>query len=697
MGSQELGPVDRAVSLVRERRDFLLQGGAGSGKTESLKQVVQTLTHGDPSLTIACITHTNKAADEIQDRVNADITVATIHSFLSSLIKPYGRDIQRVFPELFLVERFEPYTLEYYAEDDKERKKQEHERFKKWHKTVSDRRRIVLQASTDKVTGKREYDKDPDHYNSALNGLIEEVNSAIRDYVASRSPKEFHYNETIFDNFKECSFGHDGLLAVTSRIFDQSPLLGKILGDRFDCIFIDEYQDTNAEIIWALLATLHQKRAVIGLFGDSEQAIYSDGIGNARSYVDDGKLVLVEKEDNFRCSPQVIEVANQFRSDGLSQKVALKTRDDGTLETKEDREGSVVFYYAIMPVTEGSESNDSEENNNPPTFESARDALIEQVAHNHPNFIQLKLTNKSIAQNVGFGRLYQIFDGRYLDPRDRIKSTLDRLQLGELFELVQLFGAIEGDRRAYNRLIARLRKRHFVIRSVEDKRKLHEILRSLNVEDRGAYEAVDFAAEEGLIRRSDSHNAFLARRRELLERLSNDPVFKEFEQLHCEGANTLLRMKKALASASTTHLNEALLDERYDDMSRDLKESQFQENLFSPDLKFSEIAAYYRYEDDDATFATMHKTKGTGIPQVMVVLDEYGWNQYDFLSCFSGKPPETSREESTRKLLYVACSRAEKDLICVRLVRDEHEAQKISAFFPEAKRVDLALTGNSPD
>ena len=68
------------------------------------------------------------------------------------------------------------------------------------------------------------------------------------------------------------------------------------------------------------------------------------------------------------------------------------------------------------------------------------------------------------------------FSDRYRDPRERMKRTLDRLQFAEIIELVRLFKSLPGDRRAYNRLISKLRKRYFSIRSVQDKETLEGLL-----------------------------------------------------------------------------------------------------------------------------------------------------------------------------------------------------------------------------
>lgn len=689
MDSQKLNPVDRIAELVLGGENFLLQGGAGSGKTESLKRVVQKVLSADQNLKIACITHTNKAADEISDRISADIKVSTIHSFLGEIISPFKRNIQYVFPILFELPPFEGLGDEHYGGDEKLRKTEEHGRYKKTYEKLEKRRQTVLGELTPKVTRKSEYDKDPEAYIAQTNKLIGELNEEVRTRLADRNPDEFFYNETKFDNFNEPSFGHDGLIAIACKMFDEFPVLGKIVSDRHSCIFIDEYQDTNADVVRVLLRGLPKSsRTVIGLFGDSEQAIYSDGIGSAQEYINAKEIVLVEKEDNYRCSPEVITFANQFRTDGLKQEVALKTLDDGTIETLESRKGSVKLLYDFAPAKVDTGDSTQDKKTNAALFRGALDDLVGRVSQDFPDYVQLKLTNKSIANDAGFGQLYQIFADRYPEPRDRMSKTLDQLQFYEIFNLMTLYRSLPGDRRAYNRLITNLRKRGFTISSISDKANLDGMLRKFTDANLSAYEAVRFAVKAGLLNISESHQAFLSRRDELLTRLNDDPVFAAFEALHASGHRTKLQMLKEIRAKPRENLDAEIVEADYEDRARELKQKMFFDALFSDELGFAEILSFYDYEENDVGFATMHKTKGTGIENVLLVVDEYGWTtEYDFLNCFSGEIPETKRDIASRKLLYVAASRTKKNLVCVRLMNDQAELDCISPYFREAIHV----------
>lgn len=44
---------------------------------------------------------------------------------------------------------------------------------------------------------------------------------------------------------------------------------------------------------------------------------------------------------------------------------------------------------------------------------------------------------------------------------------------------------------------------------------------------------------------------------------------------------------------------------------------------------------YTRYLNEETEYITMNKTKGTSIPSVIVVMEEYFWNEYDFSLIYS--------------------------------------------------------------
>lgn len=692
MASQRLEPLEKILAHIERCENFVLQGGAGSGKTETLKQVVQKLTDRSSPRRLVCITHTNKAADEISERIYGKAEVSTIHAFLGALVRPYMANIKAVLPEFFTLPHFERLGEDETGDTTKDKAKSEYDRFGKAHEKLESRRQTVQSLKTEKVTGKRIYDKDPDLYIGSHNQLVDEVNAQIKEELQSVDASAIRYNETAFNSFKDPSFGHDGLIEIASMLIQRHSNLRKILSDKFDCIFIDEYQDTHPDVVKSLVQASSDSDLTLGLFGDSEQAIYSDGVGDVEAYIDNRDFTLVQKQDNFRCSPQVIKVANSFRCDDLEQKVALKLLDDGTFEALSSREGSAKLYFAVAPEKVQLEGESKTETNSRHKAECAelRDRLVDTVVQKHPTFTQLKLTNKSIASDVGFGTLWEIFDANYQSPREEIKRALKRLQFEQLFELINLHEALPGDRRAYNRLIEIIHRSGTKIKTTRDKSDVSRDLERLKEPSSLAYGTIEFAIERGFISQSDSHGSFLMRSNEFLKDFKADDCIQEFQKLYDGGANTKPRMLKKLNVENQTHIDASMVEDSYEALERKLKKYIFLKRLFSPDLKLSEVLSFYKYEATEGIFATMHKTKGTGIDDVLVVCDEYGWvSEYDFSSCFTGQKPQTKREVQSRKLLYVACSRTKSNLAFVRLVPNVEELRYLKTVFDDFEQILL--------
>src|SRR5690606_38916001 len=98
-----------------------------------------------------------------------------------------------------------------------------------------------------------------------------------------------------------------------------------------------------------------------------------------------------------------------------------------------------------------------------------------------------------------------------------------------------------------------------------------------------------------------------------------------------------------------------------DDKLIDFKEKK--EYLYNrvKDVKFSEFQKLYEYLEGQTPFSTQHKTKGTEFDNVLVILDNGGWNNYNFGNLFL-KTGTASVLDRTQKIFYVCCTRAKKNL-----------------------------------
>lgn len=250
---------ERILECLKGRVSFLIDAGAGSGKTSSLIRALDYIRGPERRALVqdgqhvACITFTNVAKNEILERTDHDrlFRVTTIHDFLWDAIQPFQKELRAA---LFVFNSELP---------------------------AKSRRRV-----------------DGTELSIAM---IEKPTISYSDRGA---------------NFLEGRIYHDDLLAVAEVMFRSHPMLAKVVAARFPFIFVDEYQDTHSSVISILMDHLIKAKAppVIGFFGDKFQSIYPDGVGEL-SADHQAELVIIKKEENYRCSETVIDVLNRIRDD----------------------------------------------------------------------------------------------------------------------------------------------------------------------------------------------------------------------------------------------------------------------------------------------------------------------------------------------------------------------------------------------
>lgn len=667
----QVTPLEKIQECITNKKSFVLQGGAGCGKTETLKQTLQILAKDYSKKRIVCITHTNLAVNEIIDRVGEGYNISTIHSFLSSLIKNYTKAIQEVIHEIFTVDEVEVETEESSVLTGNELKKANHDNYKNAYKKYAKLKYIAKGETSPKELGKREYDKSQNEINQALNEGISALNNEVRRIIESKNHRDIEYNDSRFDRFADLSFGHDSLLKITSLLFQRYPKIGQILCDKYDFILIDEYQDTHKDIVEVFLKHLPKDRqTTIGLFGDAMQSIYSEGIGDVRAYIDSGNLVEIQKEDNFRCSEQVKNFINVLREDALRQELAFKIKEDGTKETLEDRQGQVRLLYSVWGAQKPHTRSSPEEKQ---AYLDFVDRLIDRADGEGVLHKKLMLTNKSIAVKVGFATLYKVFADRYMEIKDEIERVLSSIQV---LELAELCDAYSGSNKRYNFILTELKKSGFVLNKLEDKSKIVDVFEKITAGDLSIAKTLEIAFEEKVISKSDSYLAYIDRKNSFLAELKEDRAYQLFRDRFNSGNNTMTKMAT---------LDPELTEEVFNEFKSNLDRERFYEALFSESISFNEVIKYFRYLSEECDYITMHKTKGSGIENVLVVLDEYFWTQYKFQFSPDSTQPSSVFTPPTMKLFYVACSRTIKNLTVVKVVTSDEEKHLIKTF-PDFKK-----------
>lgn len=368
---------EQIQKLITDGKSFVLEAGAGSGKTYTLIQTLNYLIQNKgeelikSNQKIVCITYTNVAKNEIIDRIehNELVLVSTIHEFLWSSIKQYQKQLKIELCKL----------NEINLEKDKEKAKE--------------RGKVLVSRYIEKLAERIK--------------LVDKV----------------EYNDTSFNDFENGVIQHDDVIEIAKMMYEGYPLLTDIVSAKYPYIFVDEYQDTAEETIFCLLDCLlkrNNEKCVIGFYGDSYQKIYNYGVGSLEMYYasNGGLLELIKKEENYRSSKSVVELLNNFRSN-LQQK------------PQKEIQGSAKFiYWANHPVKQAKQKVKDFNEENAPLKNQFYNEVVQKLSQKgwlfegKTNSKILVLANSRVANRAGFGNLYKFFADRYpLNVKERL---LDR-------------------------------------------------------------------------------------------------------------------------------------------------------------------------------------------------------------------------------------------------------------------------------
>ena len=103
---------------------------------------------------------------------------------------------------------------------------------------------------------------------------------------------------------------------------------------------------------------------------------------------------------------------------------------------------------------------------------------------------------------------------------------------------------------------------------------------------------------------------------------------------------------------------------------------------------FKEFQKLYSYLEGFTPFSTQHKTKGAEFDNVLVILDNGGWNSYNFQNLFLGSGTESVLKR-TQKLFYVCCTRSKERLAIYYNSPSDDILNKAKEWFGEANVVPI--------
>ncbi|HEY3373538.1 MAG TPA: DNA helicase PcrA [Candidatus Aquicultor sp.] len=374
---------------------LLVVAGAGSGKTRVLTYRIAYLIKekGVNPLNILAITFTNKAANEMKERVallvgriSRAMWVSTFHSTCVRILRAEADRLG--------------YSSNFVIYDDK------------------DSTRLVTYCMRDLNIDNKRYpaSKIANAISDAKNELIDAETFAMRAIThPERVVADVYklYQERIYQSN---AMDFDDLIMNAVSLFKLFPSVRETYQEKFQYILIDEYQDTNLAQ-YELVRTLAGKHRNLCVVGDEDQSIYKFRGADIRNILefenDYPDANVIKLEQNYRSTKTILKAANFVMQNN-------RTRKPKALWT-ENEEGELIVR------------SQSENEHEEATFVATE---IEQMVKTGTKYRDMAVFYRTNAQSrvleeifLRFGVPYRIIGGLKFYDRAEIKDILAYLRV----------------------------------------------------------------------------------------------------------------------------------------------------------------------------------------------------------------------------------------------------------------------------
>jgi DNA helicase-2/ATP-dependent DNA helicase PcrA len=303
----------------------LILAGAGSGKTRALTfRIAHLLEKGVFPANIFAVTFTNKAADEMRERVvnlagnmGRSVWVSTFHSLCVRILRMSGMHIG--INNNFVI--FD----------------------------AIDQQQLIKNCMRELNINEKRFDY------RAIQNRIENAKDELITADAYRRMATGYFEETVADIYslyqrkleKNNALDFNDLIMKTIMLFKAEKNVLESYQERFRYIMVDEYQDTN-HAQYVLVSLLSGKYKNLCVVGDDDQSIYGWRGADIRNILDFEKdypdVCVIKLEQNYRSTRMILKAANSV----IKQN---QQRTNKELWTEND-EGNPIDYYCAFDASD---------------------------------------------------------------------------------------------------------------------------------------------------------------------------------------------------------------------------------------------------------------------------------------------------------------------------------------------------------
>jgi len=282
---------------------LLVLAGAGSGKTTVLvNRIAHIIAQGEAGWRMLAITFTNKAANEMKERLRAmlgdagdEIWAGTFHSVCAKLLRRHGGGLEG-FDSHFAI----------YDTDDSRRVMKEVQRQLRIDDKFLPHKAILgaVSRAKDQLISPEEYGKI--YGNESRQRQIAECYALYQKLLRQANAMDF-----------------DDIIVHTVRLLESNEQVREQYQRRFRYILVDEYQDTN-HAQYRLVSLLAEGYGNLCVVGDDDQSIYKFRGATIENILQFEKqypqATVIRLEQNYRSTQNILDAANKVIAYNESRK-----------------------------------------------------------------------------------------------------------------------------------------------------------------------------------------------------------------------------------------------------------------------------------------------------------------------------------------------------------------------------------------
>ena len=299
---KDLNPAQLAAVEYVDGPEMIV-AGAGSGKTKVLTfKIAYLLKKNFTPESILALTFTNKAANEMKDRIKEligkkaeDLWMGTFHSVFAKILRIEAKHINYK-SNFSIYDTIDSLSLVSNIMTD----------------LNIDSDNITPNSIRHRISFLKNYMISPQEFRSKHVGSF--LEEKITEVYVEYQKRLVEFNAMDFDD----------LLLKPIELFNEKKNTLQKYKSRFEYLLVDEFQDTN-KAQYELLKLLVSRSGLISVVGDDAQSIYSwrgANIGNMKDFAKDfPKYKLFKLEQNYRSTKMILKAADSVIKNNKDQVV----------------------------------------------------------------------------------------------------------------------------------------------------------------------------------------------------------------------------------------------------------------------------------------------------------------------------------------------------------------------------------------